>query len=424
MFCKNCGKVNNDGAKFCTGCGCNFDEPLSQGETATKVGTAKALSKRAIKKPVIIVCVVLVALFSLYQIGLNAAKPERVVEKYVTAHANADYGAIYDSLDISSDQFTSKELFISTNTYSADMSKNKVTSLSITPATAKDLEEVEALPGSRVDAAYKVVYTTKIDPEPFTEIVMLTKSGKAFMIFDKYKIEPSNFIAQDYQIIAPAGIKVCFDGIELDDTELKTQKNDSNSENPIEKNVYTIPNTFIGEHTITAESDFTEKYEAPVYVKSNSTETVSNLVIKADIRSKMRKMAEETLRTFFDGMVAGKSFAEVSSQINPVTTQMDKISKAYDAFVKADWSNFDSRTVTYTNISMTGITAEKEDGSNSSLTNRTKSPLSYCLEYMVSCDVEPQAHYILWGDRHSERNFDMDVEFSYENGELKIYSVR
>ena len=427
MFCKNCGKESADGIQFCASCGYDLSKTLPQENTATTTTAVKPVQKRTIKVPLIIGCVIFVALFSLYQIGVNATKPETIVKNHMTAYISGDYNSVYDSLELSNDGFTSKEQFLLSIADVNSTIDNKITSISIVPAAAADMRDTEPLEGSMIDVAYKVVYTTRVNPSPTTEIVMLTKKGKSLLLFDSYKVEPSKFVVQNYSFSVPVGVKVYFDEIELGDTflsDIKTQKNDNDKENPVQENVYTIPSAFFGEHTITAQSNFIEDYETQVYAKNGKTESISGLAVKAELLPQMHQMAEKTLKTFFDGMAASSSFADISSQINFVPTQKDEISKAYDSFKQRDWSGFDSRTVTYTNISIASINAVDDERNNGNLTRRTKSPLSYQLGFNVSCDVEPKAGYILLGARHSERYFNMYIEFAFENGELKIYSVR
>lgn len=421
MFCKNCGKENADGVGYCVSCGCDLNKALPTEKSVTNNGTTKARTSHIPKTPLIIVCTVLVVLFALYQIAANATKPETVIKNHFTALVGGDYGAVYDGLDIPDGQFTSKEQFIASYTVSNEMT-NKITSITITKATATDLEDVNPLSSSTVDAAYKVVYSTQLEPAPSTEIVILTKKGKLFLLFDAYKVEPSNFIAQEYSISAPVGIQVGFDGIELNDTflsKVETPKKERDSENPTQRNIYMIPYTFFGEHIITATSEFTENYEAPVYVKSGRTETIDGLVIKADIRAKIRKMAEQTVQLFFDSALANKSFSDISLQLNAVPTQLEAIEKSYESFTKTNWGNF-SNGATYTNIRMK---IKDGDESGGSLTNRPMSPLLYRIGYTVISDAQAQRGYILWGDKHSERYFEMKIEFASDNGELKIYSV-
>lgn len=423
MFCKNCGKENADGVGYCAACGSDLNKAVPTTETVTSGSMVKAQKKRIPKIPLVIACAVLVVLFAFYQIAASATKPETVIKEHVTALVNGDYDALYDGLDIPEGVFTTKEQFVASYAISSEMPENKIISIAITEAAADDLKGITPLPGHVVDAVYKVVYSTQLEPAPSTEIIMLTQKGKAFLFFDKYKVEPSNFIAQEYSIVAPVGIQVGFDGIELDDTflsEVETSKNERDGENPTERNIYTIPNTFFGEHLITAKSDFTEDYEAPVYVKSGQTETISGLEIKAGIHAQMREMAEETLRLFFDSMVASKTFADISAQMNLVPGQEDAIGNAYDSFMKTNWGRFPSGA-TYTNISITNVRGE--DKNDSALTNRPLSPLSYRLGYTVSCDAEAQKGYFLIGNTHSEQSFEMKIGFAYEDGALKIYSV-
>lgn len=424
MFCKNCGKENEDNAQYCVACGYGLNKALPDKESPANGGAIKVQTKRIPKIPLIIICVFLVAFLVLYQITANATKPETVVKNHITAFVTGDYGTVYDGLDIPNGKFTSKEQFIASCTSSAKMQKNQITSLSITEATANDLENAKPFSGSKVDAAYMVVYSTQRNTAPITKFVMLTKKGKDFLFFDRYKVEPNDFVAQKYSIDAPVGVKVSVDGIELDNTFLsksETSSNDSSSKKQREDNVYTIPNIFLGKHNIIAKSDFTEDYKAPVSVESGQTEMINNLVIKADIRSKMREMSEKTLRLFFDSAVANKEFADISSQIISVPTRKDAIAKFYDSFKKTDWSNFVSNTITYSNLSLTNIEAEQQG--DSMLTGNPNAPLSYRLGYNVSSDVKPRTGYILMGNPHAEQHFEITIEFSYENGKLAIYSV-
>ncbi len=48
MFCKNCGKENDDDAKFCTSCGCNLGEEAKEEVTTVAEDTEKTASESSV----------------------------------------------------------------------------------------------------------------------------------------------------------------------------------------------------------------------------------------------------------------------------------------------------------------------------------------------------------------------------------------
>lgn len=457
MFCTNCGKENNEGALFCTSCGRAFNkamqtneaEPITMpankteptamptgevGPTAMPTGEAGAMAiqKHIPKIPTIIVCAVLAAIFILFLIGSNISKPEAAVKNHITASVERDYEALYNGLNIPISDFTTKEQFISCNDiFSEQMNKDKITSIAISKATTYDLSEAMPLKGSAIDAVYKVVYTSRLFPAPTAKLVLLTKTGKRFLVFDKYKVDPVEFIAQDYSLSAPVGITLSYDGIELGDTLLlkpepseeteDEDKDEDEDEGKVVNNVYVIPNTFLGNHNLIAKSPFTDNYEKQLYAITDQTEIIDDILVSTETKAQMRKMTEETLKLFFDSSAAGKSFSEISSKLNVATDRLSELEEDYESFSEINWYRYYNDDIIYKSLAITGLDEETKDNP---LVYDPRNNLFYWLGYEVSCEVAAKPPLVLYGSSTQSGHYSIEVEFSFENGELKIFDVR
>ena len=134
---------------------------------------------------VISIVVVLALIFAFYKIGTELTKPERIIENYITARVNSDYEAIYNTLDVGDEEFLNKNIFLKCSGTDEKAENIKVASINITVATEDDFyKDSDPLSESKVDLAYKVVYTTQTELKPKTEIVYLTKTGKTLLFFD------------------------------------------------------------------------------------------------------------------------------------------------------------------------------------------------------------------------------------------------
>lgn len=98
MYCSNCGRKNNDSAKFCAGCGSSLQLTVPQGpmsDTKNKLSEIKAeltekinnltkKQKTIIVSAASVVLIIMIVIFS-SSCGAGASSPEALAQKYVDA---------------------------------------------------------------------------------------------------------------------------------------------------------------------------------------------------------------------------------------------------------------------------------------------------------------------------------------------------
>lgn len=417
MYCKNCGAENEDSMRFCVSCGMEISaddmdvSDKSMSETAQKTIPHK-MSKKT-KCVILIIAVILLLIAVIYKICGGLMSPERLVTKYINAQAAGKYSELYEMLDMPDGEFTVKSQFIDTLERSSDEMGN-VTNITVTEASATDLSNTSKYYFTKAyDKAYRVTYNLQDDKQEQKTVFLSMQKG---MLFDKYKIMPTEYLTEKYEIYAPSYTEVSFDNIKLGDTYNSTTGDNTS------KQCYLLNNIFLGKHNVTVTAPFIENTDIEVDVnKSKSVDCLNSLVIKQEIKDKMQQTAEDTLKVIFDAAAAKKDFSEVASQLKINSEQMDKVEKGYTAFSNISWSGFNSGTITYDRLELTNI--EPEEESSYSLSSSLDAPLSYIVKYKVTSDVSPTQGYILFGDKHKEEIHSICIDFSCKDNDLSICGI-
>lgn len=421
MYCKNCGTENDDATKFCVNCGAQMDKTagtaMERKNSAASGAEYPKLSKRT--KSIILIIVIVLGLAAVfYKIGSGLMSPERMVSKYINAQAEGSYGELYGMLDMPDGEFTSKNQFVDTLERSSEgTEKGNIGNITVTEASATDLSNISKYHLDRVyDKAYRVTYDLQGGGQEQKLVFLSMQKG---ILFDKYKIMPAEYLAREYTVYAPPYITVAFDNTELDGSYEYTAAQNRYYE---DEKCYKLNNVFSGEHVITLSAPFADDTEISAEVAEDSyIECSGRLKIRQEIKDEMQKIAEDTLKIVFDAAVAEKDFWEIVSQLKIAEGQDDMVKEGYEAFSNRSWSGYDNDTVIYNKLEFAGIKPSTSESYR--MQNNVDAPLSYEAGFSVVCDVTAAQGYILIGNRHTEKTLTFNVEFSYENDELSIYSI-
>lgn len=437
MYCKNCGKEIPDGSEKCPDCGYELNKSKSE-QTITKEIVKKSQGKFLSKKKKI--ALIVVGTIAIIGFGINyfvskSNNPEKIIKEYMAATVSNDYETIYDFLNLENTKFLSKDIYLSSQKADeSDEEKDELDYIEIAPATTEQIKDNDAVL-KKGDVAYYVTYGTQLHPRVLEEVVVLNQSHKKFLLFNDYKVEPTNYILSDYVIEAPTYAKVHFDGVEL--TKDYLSKDDDEKQY---RNSFVIPEVFNGEHKIEVTSDYTDKYEDTVdiynhyasYEKEKYT-CPRSMVIKSDLQTKINEKIESTLKTFCEGIKNDKSFDEIMGNLDIVESQKESISEKYNELKEGAISGHYYNKVKYKELNFLGLSdssiasywlTQLEDNNNDDCWN-TDAPLSGEVYFKVNYDVEDVSENItyFYKEKSGEDNRRIRAAFAVDGDNLKLYSI-
>ncbi|MEI6602280.1 MAG: zinc-ribbon domain-containing protein [Clostridia bacterium] len=216
MWCKNCGKENEDGVKFCVSCGAPAEinqtpvEPVQGYETQPAAPFAAnqemynqqppydptqeqyMAPKKSKAVPIIIVVAVLV--LALVGGGIYAytqTTPESVAFKFYNGFLAKDATVVLNNMYQSKDAPITKEK-LTEEMAAMDLSKVDAKSLKVystAPASFTETPKTEVTLDGVASKDFKTVYLSiMVDGKESATAVYLVKSGKDFLVFDKWVV--------------------------------------------------------------------------------------------------------------------------------------------------------------------------------------------------------------------------------------------
>lgn len=415
MYCKNCGAENEDSMKFCVNCGMEIssndtdlpDKSISETTQNTVTNTVPHKMSKKTKCIVIIIAVILLLIAVVYKICSGLMSPERLVTKYINAQAAGNYSELYGMLDIPDGEFTTKSQFVDTLERSAeDAEQVSVKNINVTEASATDLSNTSKYYFTKAyDKAYRVTYSNQ---EQKTVFLSMQKG----MLFDKYKVLPTEYLIEYYTVCMPPYANAAFDGIQLSDSNTKKRTVNNKTE-------YKLNNLFNGKHNITVSAPFAEETDvtAEADLSDDKIDCNNYLKVRQDVKEEMQKLAEEALKTVYDATTANKDFSEIVSQLKIASGQEKVVENGYKRFA----DRFNNTSYTHANLTFKGIKPPTEDSRG--ITDNLDAPLRYSVKFEVSYDIVEKSGFIYIGEHHQEDTQSLSVDFSYENNELKIYAI-
>lgn len=281
MFCEKCGAALDDNCVFCENCGekCVQEKPAAPIASAeidrrlsARTQPVQSAPKPAIKlgmkqKVIIAVCLAVAVICAIgYGVMSNLSKPEKVVDKIVSAMQKGDYEALYGYLDVPQGEFLTKEMFVSANTKYAELAEKGDFDLDFDSSSLYSLRNIKTYsitPDKRSKSAissdYEIEYTLAGSSDVYTMDISLVKSGKKFLFFDDYRMGAENFIAEDIEFSNYSLMTTAINGITITPSSTEISYG-------VEMNVYKIPYMFIGGYDFKLTSDFTKEINQPMTV--------------------------------------------------------------------------------------------------------------------------------------------------------------
>lgn len=312
MFCPECGKKNEEGAKFCEFCGAKIAEEA-------KVVLPKEHKKPMKKKTKIIIAVVSV-LVIIFGVGgfilADNYKPSKVALGYFEALMNNDTNKLYNYIDITQNEFTTKAVF-------KEVSENEKEDL-INYQVAD--EEISA---DGLSAQVKISYTLEDSQTPSTKTIYLVKDKKnKMLIFDNWKIsEGSSLIQKDYEITTFKNATLKLEGITVD----QKYKKKSDSER---YDTYVIPALFKGEYDVqmTLKNGLTTESTMKV---SGYSSSINTFELSDNNEKDLEKAISDNVNSLYKSAIEQKSFDDIKKDFEYKDSDLTDLEDAYKSFANS-----------------------------------------------------------------------------------------
>lgn len=427
MFCEKCGAALEDNCVFCENCGekCVQEKPaapIARAEIDSRLSVrtqpAQSTPKRAIKlgmkqKIIIAVCLAVAVICAIgYGIMSNLSKPEKVVDKIVSAMQKGDYEALYGYLDVPQGEFLTKEMFVSANTKYAELAEKGDFDLDFDSSSLYSLRNIKTYsitPDKRSKSAlssdYEIEYTLAGSSDVYTMDISLVKSGKKFLFFDDYRMDAEPFITDDVELQALPLLTLSINGTVLTPSSTENYYGS-------ERNIYTIPYMFTGTYDFKLTSDFTKEVNQAVTIDRYGN--LEGLNYEMEPSDALTQTINDKTTSFIDALFKGIESNSDFSAIKAYTvsdSDMEDIYLRYRNSYTSSYYILDK--LTYSNLKVT----DTEFGTN-------KYKINISLDVLKVSHENPENVYEP-SDEPREENLEikMSLIFKYENGDWLIESM-
>lgn len=332
MFCQECGTQNPDGSIFCQKCGAKLDVPNVSKKAETQYvqpnyvqpqvgymqpqGTPAAPGKPMSKKTKVLLGLIVllcIAIFGSYNFAKSQFSPQNAAQKYFLNVMNGKWGKVYDQFDIKESKFITKKNFLKSQ---KDVEVVKYNTYKVGKAQYdKDSLGTEIM----------ITYRLKGDAEDSTFEVYLNKQKeKNLFFFDSWKINPSDYIQENFEVQVPKDTEVKFDGTKLNDSFVKDSDDTFT--------YYEIPEIFKGEYPISVSQANMETVDTKVSTE-DSGYYLDNMTLSEQAKSDIIAAAQNALQAFYTAGLAKKDFSEVADNFSEDQTVRDDAQTQYTDFM-------------------------------------------------------------------------------------------
>ena len=390
MYCGECGTKNNKESTFCSECGAKLKE-----ENKVNKVNKNPMSKK--KKILIILILILIALLILGYNFLNKKySAESVATDYFKAIISNDPNKIYDALNLTDSEFTTKKDFekIYEETYKDDI---EVLNYSLIDMEYED-------DNLTVEAEFKVIF--KDSQEDTITIKLIKDKKKKLLIFDSWYVYNENnlFVVNDYTINVPKGTIVSINDKKVEEKYLDKKESDE------EEDVYVIPQIIVGKSIIKTKLPCGIETEKEVNISTYNDHYKLDIDINTlseEMTKKLQDKIKEDINNIYANLISKKSWNDVRSDYIYNKTDLSDLEDEYDGAYEeiAENTSKQLKKFNVTDVTINSISVE-----DNKIKIRCKINYDYTLDYNKKTYNE-NSSYIT------------NIIYDYYDNEYKIYDI-
>lgn len=339
MFCQECGAENQDDSVFCQNCGARLAAPdMVKTPEVQKIQQKYVLPQQVYYQPkavhtapgrpvskktkiiigvIVLLCIVTAGLYNFAKMQFS---PKKAAEQYFLDVMNAKWGDVYQDFDIKETKFITKDNFIKVqkgikavdyNTFKAGKAKYDDNALG---------------------AGVVISYRLKGDSDNTEFKVDLSKQkGKKLLFFNTWKVNPSSYLDNDFQIQVPKEAAVTFNGVKLNSKYRSSESDEYYT-------CYSLPKLFKGKYRIDVTEENMNKIDRNVST-SDGNFYVDQMTLKKTAVSDITKAGQDALQAIYKAGMAGQDFSTIADYFTEDQAARDQAESNYNDFkdeVKSD----------------------------------------------------------------------------------------
>lgn len=229
-----------------------------------------------------------------YMMGQKYFSAEQSAKQYFTALMSGKVSDAYQCIDVSADGMVNENNF---KTVVAQQGCKKISGYDI----VRDVEKNDHM------HEITIRYNVKESTEDFYYTVCMEKTGeKKFYLFDQWKVNVGDVVAQKVKVTVPRGTKVSINGKELSKDWKKVQENED---------CYTISKMFYGTYEAKATHPIYEDETFTLCVdgEENVGELTGFSKVKEDVLQSVTEQAMNDFKVYWNGMTKKTGFAQLEN---------------------------------------------------------------------------------------------------------------
>lgn len=335
--------------------------------------------------------------------------PARVVDHYIKAAVDEDWGTVYKYTAAKSSPFVSKKDFVA---YCQENPSN----VSLTESPIVDFEIINDKTDDK-NYYYSVNYVCE-NKENGVLYLTVNKAREGFWLFDLYEVIPEFDCITPLTVYAPENTTVMIDGKKIVKSETVTGS-DSVSNNEYSYLKFTVPYVLKGSYEISAANPNCEKITQTVDT-NESNECFLSMNINEDTYNKLCENASQYISQFYSGVIDNS--IDISSF--PVSSDFtaEKFSAVVDSISEELYKSSDNYSITSVTVTDYKV---KTDYENANVVFGCQNQIDVEVRFDFNYDYTTKS-VKTDGSEITENKSDsgqFNVYYTYENGEWKILDI-
>lgn len=319
MFCQECGAKNEDSSLFCESCGVKLERnginrSVQAGQNEISQLKPTVNNKPMSKKSKVILCAIaalLIVVSGSYHMLKTHYSSEKAAKLYFLNVMEGKWAEVYDWIDLPQSEYLSKDKFLEIYGEQDGVPYNSY--------------KIESTKKNSLSNVVKISYRAKGDFEDqIMEVTLNKQKKKGLLIFNTWKVEPSEYLVENYSIRVPKNTEVTFGGVKLDSTRI-TQSDDYGTE-------YTLPQIFKGEYEVKVTQqnmkDVIEKIMTQDYGFS-----LDEMVLDEKVEEALVAKSQEFIQQIYKAGIDKAEFGTVAGYFSKEDKVLSAASERYKDFI-------------------------------------------------------------------------------------------